>query len=1135
MKKIFLFFAMLLVLSVSQAQTSSENYVLTKRVVDNGDTLVDVQYFDGLGRNCETVKKYYSDNGAKDLIALNQYDGMGNLYKSWNPVPYPGTSERISDDVIGITATNVYGDSVPYTLYEYDKTLNCRLCKECGPGFLWAKNGKAKEVSRCGNEANVYPVFKLSGNKKSFSFDKYYAPGTLLEIKWVDEDGLSITKCYDIFNNLVLEKNGVGKITYYIYDNDGKLVFVLPPAVYEACSIVKNINHSISEDEDLQKFAYFYRYDEKGRCVEKKLPGCEPILMIYDKDDKLIFKQDGNQRKNKEWLFMLFDSHYRPTVTGICRNADKLNVENLNVTSSYSTTGKYAMYNTNVDLDTIGLMKVNYYDGYTFLKGNSSYTYQKYEDYDKDVTSDGNQFSAAGLLTGDRTYELGDSHKYYLESLYYNSKGQIVQSHRGNSVNGVDVNFYKINPFTGKLYKEKLVHHVGMRVNPIFSDSLETITKRYAYDNKGRLDSMTYKLSNYHEILLRHNVYDDFGRVGCSVSHSPQLSTSYEYNVRGQLTSACNMLTTQHLYYNTHYGVGQVSPCYNGNLCAYEWSGNMDGIYWNTESYEYEYNKNNWLVDAYSSAIGMDGHKSNGVHDAHFEYDEMGHIIGVIRKSENIDDGSVGERDNAVLEYEGNHLKSVVNGGFVDSSRDPQIANSRYDSVESYAYDANGNMTRNLNKDILKITYNVLNLPEYVYLRNNELIHNIYDADGNKLRSCSASCKYNITLPESGNFSGNLDDLYVLGGTDVPNLYSPVFYSGDFIYDVFLCEGSGPSLSKLDYSKCFLDKQRVNFGEGYYLPGEIFPLHDYVKDYLGNVRYDITNVQILQGNNYCPYGGFYGDDKNESQQRWRFGNKELDRKVDIYSWGFRNYDPTVGSFLTVDPMCELNYKMSPYSFADNNPVNYTDLFGLETYSWYDFVKHWHDFDVNNDDVELPQVVCTASKPFTFENAYDEFGRRLDEIEGYSRLLYKVNYNFGGSKLSQPLWNAASYIKNNYSSLGNKLNLSTFHPSYVYRGITNNINKIVKYGKMAGNVSMAMDFGKIIATGGDVQSSDVFDIGISSIAIFCPGYGWAIIGGYLLLDTGVEMWTGKSIGEHLNDYTREHLGYDTFNVVTQSFK
>jgi len=831
---------------------------------------------------------------------------------------------------------------------------------------------------------------------------------------------------------------------------------------------------------------------------------------------------------------------------GVCKNADKIDIGNYDVTSRFSSSGKYAMYDANVDLNVSYLMKANYYDNYSFLGSQNGYDFQAQDGYDMDIAHAGGKTTTKGLLTGTRTYELNEDNRCYTEALYYNDKGEVVQRHRDNQVDGVDDFYYQLNPYTGKLCKEKQVHQVGMKVQKNHGNAIESLVRRYIYDRDGRLDSLKFKWNNNPEILVKHYQYDDIGRVSKTKGNSSALLTNYYYNVRGQMLLADGRIAKQNLGYNSNRNYKQVSPAYNGNISVNEWKYRL-GRKWLSEVYEYEYDKYDRLSSALSTSVDSLGNATAGIHDTQYEYDNMGNITSIIRKSINIDDGTVGNRDEATLEYDGNHLVHSSNKGFTDSSRDTQIADREYDNADEFSYDANGNMTRNLNKGIVKIVYNVLNLPDYIYMRNGDYMHNTYDGDGNKLSSESWVCRYNITIPESGDVQGNLDSLVVKQVPDLNDTKTVVYYCGDFVYHTvrvrvndknhngmsLVGDKNGISIGGSDTEKVLMT-EKIDFGEGYIIPGPIPLFFDYIKDNLGNIRFVALNGKIVQSNNYYPFGGFYGDDANAYQYRWRFGGKELDRKVDIYSWGFRNYDPTVGSFLTVDPMCELNYKMSPYSFADNNPVNYTDLFGLKTYSWYDFVKHWHDFDVNNDDVELPQVVCTASKPFTFENAYDNFGRRLDEIEGYSSLLCKVNYNFGGSKLSQPLWNAASYIKNNYSSLGNKLNLSTFHPSYVYRGITNNINKIAKYGKIAGDISLGMNVVKIGVTR-DVQASDILDAAIPTVAKFAPGVGWVITGGYLLLDTGVELWSGKSIGEHLNDYTREKFGYDTFNVGTLTFK
>ena len=52
-----------------------------------------------------------------------------------------------------------------------------------------------------------------------------------------------------------------------------------------------------------------------------------------------------------------------------------------------------------------------------------------------------------------------------------------------------------------------------------------------------------------------------------------------------------------------------------------------------------------------------------------------------------------------------------------------------------YAYDKNGNLTKDLNKNITGIEYNLLNLPSQVLFTEGNVIEYEYGADGKKLRT----------------------------------------------------------------------------------------------------------------------------------------------------------------------------------------------------------------------------------------------------------------------------------------------------------------------------------------------------------------------------------------------------------------
>lgn len=51
----------------------------------------------------------------------------------------------------------------------------------------------------------------------------------------------------------------------------------------------------------------------------------------------------------------------------------------------------------------------------------------------------------------------------------------------------------------------------------------------------------------------------------------------------------------------------------------------------------------------------------------------------------------------------------------------------------AYAYDANGNLTKDLNKNIVDIQYNSLNLPSRIVFKNGDNISHVYSADGDTL------------------------------------------------------------------------------------------------------------------------------------------------------------------------------------------------------------------------------------------------------------------------------------------------------------------------------------------------------------------------------------------------------------------
>lgn len=78
------------------------------------------------------------------------------------------------------------------------------------------------------------------------------------------------------------------------------------------------------------------------------------------------------------------------------------------------------------------------------------------------------------------------------------------------------------------------------------------------------------------------------------------------------------------------------------------------------------------------------------------------------------------------------------------------------------------------------------------------------------------------------------------------------------------------------------------------------------------------------------YGGWgYVRSSSPVGNPWRFSSKRTDPETGLVNYGRRYYDPSVGRWLTTDP---LGYKAGPnlYAYVNNSPLAHFDLYGLLT-------------------------------------------------------------------------------------------------------------------------------------------------------------------------------------------------------------
>jgi len=101
--------------------------------------------------------------------------------------------------------------------------------------------------------------------------------------------------------------------------------------------------------------------------------------------------------------------------------------------------------------------------------------------------------------------------------------------------------------------------------------------------------------------------------------------------------------------------------------------------------------------------------------------------------------------------------------------------------------------------------------------------------------------------------------------------------------------------------------------------------------YFDDVTMSYTPTNILQYSEYYPYGLQTANSwtRNNSSNNFLYDEgSELNATTGMYDLPFRNYDATLGRFFQVDPLAHMDASTSPFVYAGNNPLSFSDPSGL---------------------------------------------------------------------------------------------------------------------------------------------------------------------------------------------------------------
>ena len=397
--------------------------------------------------------------------------------------------------------------------------------------------------------------------------------------------------------------------------------------------------------------------------------------------------------------------------------------------------------------------------------------------------------------------------------------------------------------------------------NAFAADSIHTMR---LFDRHGRLVKEAVEV-NGSLPAVRKLSYDGIGRLEHIETgvFGNVASSEYGFNVRGWQTETNSKSVTGDTLFASELRYCSDLECPDSTpLYGGEISEWVftDGT-GTVRTYSLAYGKTGKLKDA---LLYSDGIPDNSFAETGMKYDKNGNMTAIVRSNASLP-------QSLSLTYDGNRLVGVS-----------------LPSGESgkYSYDSCGNMTYD-GLHGLDISYNRLNLPETISENGSTIVKYDYLWDGTKIR----------TMTDSG--------------------------KGMEYY--------GPMTYRVDGDNFRLDEARlpwVRFVRTAKTDGEdIEPVYIF-RDHLGSVRAMVTaDSALTEKDSYLPFGIRWNEDAtSDKNNRYRFNSKEEQAFAGLpyIDFGARLYDPAIARWLTPDPLAEKYYSVSPYTFCNDDPINYID-------------------------------------------------------------------------------------------------------------------------------------------------------------------------------------------------------------------
>ena len=753
--------------------------------------------------------------------------------------------------------------------------------------------------------AGIYPAGQLYKNITTDEHGKQV-------IEFKDKSGQVILKKVQL-TAAIDNGNGSGHegwiCTYYMYDDFGGLRCVVQP---EGVKWLLRNNWLFTANNGtniLAEQCFRYEYDQRRRMIVKKVPGAGEVTMVYDARDRLVYTQDALRRGSREWVFTWYDALNRPDTTGMIRLSAESGTyaDRRNVMAILAADKTAPFYPSNVSVKTV--FTITYYDDYARLTDNPGHGLTAIIDPMDGFSPENNtdypyaraiaqSLQTKGLPTITRSLILGGGTNYITTVNIYDAEGRVIQTKSYNPDGQVTDIVTTQYGFAGQplrtLHRQRLAQTTAQTLVTVTEVEFDGIgrpartQKKHGHAYGSSLAPALSPAKTVSEVA-----YDALGQVKTKKIGGGLESLAYDYNIRGWLLGVNRAFVTigntgaptAGKWFGFDLGYDKPANASNNAYDGSQFNGNISGQSWRSagdniaRQYEYSYDAANRLMKAdfeqdkggWGKSMNFDSYMGDGnPNNPNSAYDQNGNILQM--QQWGWTPGGNKQIDNLRYNYNiaatgyipSNRLQHIIDGlndpltslgdfktstGHVQATK-KQTPGADLNKLKDYLYDANGNLTADLNKDIGTgtentagvltirggITYNHLNLPVRITVQKNATtvkgtITYTYDAGGNKIKK---------TVVETGLTIGTTPNVTV---TTITN------YRGPVVYESKTYSPLPPGYANYTHQMQFFGHEEGRARAIRPTPqstAAIAVAYDYMlKDHLGNVRMVLTEEQTV--------------------------------------------------------------------------------------------------------------------------------------------------------------------------------------------------------------------------------------------------------------------------------------------------